>query len=491
MRFFLFLSVILPFFTISCTNNKPEPGQHIYIISTNDIHSNINIMPQLATLVEEYEALGEVVVTDSGDRISGNAFVDDHAEPGMPMIELMNSVGYDVVTFGNHEFDNGCDALNKMMQSSDFDYVCANIEPKVEMPAIEPYVILPVAGIDIAFVGVVDTDQEGTPLGDADKLSAFTFTRDIDTAYAMADIVAQQSDYAVLLSHMGYDMDTMLAERSPAYNWIAGGHSHDTVNVSVNEIRITQNGRDVQYVSIADIEVKDGAITSVSYRQESLENYAAKPEVAAQVAYIKSLNPELSLIEGYANAAATRDGIANLTIASLANYPYDDGFVPEVTLYHYGGIRLPNLPAGNITRGDIYNNDPFKSTIYIGEMSVEQLRTMILDKYNSGSEQNYDKESHYNYFRSDVPHTIMVGSSPAKNPDAYDVIFPTLKEGRTYRVAMCNYIAQNYIDTTIVATQLRPAEVSVRDAMMHYIHSCEEGYTPDNNVYQTEQYNHN
>lgn len=490
MRFFLLFSAILPFFATSCINNSPtssENNSHIYIISTNDLHANINMMPQLATLVDDYETRGEVILIDSGDRVSGNAFVDDYAEPGVPMIELMNSVGYDIVTFGNHEFDNGYEALDRMMQSSNFNYVCANISPKVDIEKIEPYIILPVAGIDIAFVGVVDTDQEGRPLGNPDELAVFDFTRDIDTAYTMSEVVADRSDFRILLSHMGYQMDTTLAQRSTSYDWIAGGHSHDTAAININNTYISQNSRDMAYVTIADIEVKEGEIVTVKYQQICIDQLPIKQSVAEQVTYIKSLSPELNIVEGYANAAANRDGVANLTIQSLATYPYDDNFTPEVTFYHYGGIRLPNIMPGDITRGDIYNNDPYKSTIYIGEMTPEQMRRMILDKYNSGSEDNYDKESHYNYFRSDEPHTIIVGNTPERYPDATDVIFATLDEGRSYRVAMCSYIAKTYIDKEITASQLRDSKVSVRDAMLHHVRSLDEGYTPDNTVYQVEE----
>ena len=85
MKKFLLLSAIIPLFATSCAQDNAVDSEHIYIISTNDMHANINLMPQLASLVEEYEALGEVLVVDSGDRVSGNAFVDDAPQPGMPI----------------------------------------------------------------------------------------------------------------------------------------------------------------------------------------------------------------------------------------------------------------------------------------------------------------------------------------------------------------------------------------------------------------------
>ena len=149
---------------VSCAQPKSAEESHIYIISTNDMHANIEAMPRLATLVEEFEAKGEVVLVDSGDRVTGNAYVDDDAEPGIPMIELMNEVGYDVVTLGNHEFDKGREVLYAMAEASDFEWVCSNMTD-AEGAGFSPYVTTTLEGVDIAFVGVVATDFNGRPMG--------------------------------------------------------------------------------------------------------------------------------------------------------------------------------------------------------------------------------------------------------------------------------------------------------------------------------------
>jgi 5'-nucleotidase len=197
---------------------------------------------------------------------------------------------------------------------------------------------------------------------------------------------------------------------------------------------------------------------------------------------IKLSDPTLNEVVATANSDATHDGVANLTVESLAHYPYADGFVPEVTFYHYGGIRLDGFAEGDVIRAEILNNDPFQSTIYIGTMTTQQMRDFILRKYNNGSAENPDKESHYPYFRSDMPYTIIVG----KDGNATDVVFEL--EERKYRVAMCNYIAENYIDSKIVSKQLHPTNISVRESMLHHITSFKEcGFTPDNKCYQQEK----
>ena len=187
----------------------------------------------------------------------------------------------------------------------------------------------------------------------------------------------------------------------------------------------------------------------------------------------------------HATATANKDGIANFTVDALMAYPYADGFEPEIAIYHYGGVRLTEIAEGKVKRVDILNNDPFVSTIYIGEMTLAEIRQFILDKYNNGTAERPDKESHYAYFRANVPYEIVLGNEPEAAPDAVDIRFDI--EERTYRVALCNYIAENYIDKELVDNKLRPVATTVREAMLYLMESYgDKGFTPNNTVLQTE-----
>nr|MBR2109666.1 bifunctional metallophosphatase/5'-nucleotidase [Alistipes sp.] len=484
MRFFRILfSLVLLALTACNTRNNEE--QSLYIISTNDMHASIEAMPRLATLVKEYEALGEVVVVDSGDRVTGNAYVDDDHRPGVPMIELMNEIGYDVVTLGNHEFDKGRDVLNQMVEASDFQWVCANMCDKKGESKIKPYTTLDVAGIRLGIVGVVDTDFGGRPMGGDSSYTDFSFSDDRTTAYEVCREVAPNHDYTILLSHMGYEGDKRLAEMEPAYNWIAGGHSHDVVGEDIGTVHLSQNRKDIRYATIAHLRAKGGEVLSAEFEQVELKDYEEDSGTRAIVDYIKSFDPTLNSVVTHANATANKDGIANFTVDALMAYPYADGFEPEIAIYHYGGVRLTEIAEGKVKRVDILNNDPFVSTIYIGEMTLAEIRQFILDKYNNGTAERPDKESHYAYFRANVPYEIVLGNEPETAPDAVDIRFDI--EERTYRVALCNYIAENYIDKELVTNKLRPIATTVREAMLYLMESYgDKGFTPNNTVLQTE-----
>ena len=483
MRKILFIATFLLLATVSC--QRARDVKHLYIIATNDVHANIYAMPQLATLVDEYEAKGEVLVVDSGDRVSGNAFVDDGSEPGVPMIELMNAVGYDYVGFGNHEFDKGPEALGRMIGVSTAQWLSANMISYNEAVAVAPYAIYEYEGVKLAFVGVVDTDDNGHPLGQESVYADFEFRSDAQAAFDAVLEADTKADFVVVLSHMGLTLDRLFIGMQPNCQWVAGGHSHDIVNEDIMGVRLTQNGKNLGVVTVADIEISNGAIVGVSYSQEVIDDELAKESVTAIVARIKSQNEELNAVEGRALGQFTHAGVANLTVEAVADYPYAD-FTPELSFYHYGGVRLSSILPGDITRGDIFNNDPFNSEIFIGELTTEQIKEFILRKYNNwGDDGRVDKESHYAYFRSDVPYQIIVGDSPAELPDAVDICID-LEPERSYRVAMGDYMAKKYIDEAIVESQLRPSGVFVREALMHYVHSHSEGLVPDNEVHQIE-----
>ena len=456
--------------------------QHVYIITTNDIHASIDNIPKLTTLVKEYEKRGEVILVDSGDRVSGNAYVDDATQPGVPIIELMNEIGYDVATLGNHEFDKGSKALDAMIECAEFPIVCANVESRNGATEIEPYTIIEHHGVEFGFAGIVDTDSNNRPLGSNLSYANYLFSPDVETACKVCEELSRECDMVILLSHMGLDRDIIFAEQSPHCYWIAGGHSHDLVNQRYEYTHISQNKNKLRYVTVADITIKNKSVASVKYEQIAIEDIAPDQAMAARIEEIKASDTKLNSIVGHATSTATKDGVANFTIDALANYPYSNDFVPEIVIYHYGGIRLDEIAEGDIKYVDVLNNDPFMSTIYIGKMTTKQLRDFIIAKYNSGTPESPDKESHYPYFRCNVPYTIILD----ENGDASEVVFDL--EERGYRVAMCNYIADNYINSTIVSRQLQPTYVSVREAMLHHISTFENGeFTPDNNCYQTEK----
>lgn len=180
--------------------------QMLVLLSTNDMHARIQYFPQLAAAVAACrDTVPGAVLVDAGDRWTGNAYVDLAPTPGMPIIALMNRLGYDAATLGNHEFDRGQAFLGRMIDSMDFEVVCANVvSDTCTFPSLPPATVLERDGVKIGLVGAV-TNYEGPghPAGNASSFEGLRFPDPQQRAMEVGAELRPKVDVLVLLSHMG------------------------------------------------------------------------------------------------------------------------------------------------------------------------------------------------------------------------------------------------------------------------------------------------
>ena len=232
-------------------------GQDLVILHTNDTHSQIEPLS-----AGNYKGLGgadrrekyirqvraenkNVILLDAGDFSQGTPYFT--LFKGNAEVELMNAMGYDAATLGNHEFDNGCSALAARLKTADFPVVCANYQfaNKKLAKVIKPYVIIERAGMKIGIFGLgVNLDGYVAP-----KVAReVTYLDPVETARKMVSILkAQNCDLIVCLSHIGVDKsikdnDYEIARQVPEIDVIVGGHSHEEINppAVVGNTRICQ-----------------------------------------------------------------------------------------------------------------------------------------------------------------------------------------------------------------------------------------------------------
>ena len=420
--------------TLVLTGCASRTEQTLVILSTNDMHGKIQRFAELATAVRECrDTTDMVLLVDAGDRWTGNAYVDLVAEHGRPIIELMNHVGYDAATVGNHEFDFGQAHLGAILDSvAAFPVLCANVQSDTAtFPAPRRSIILERGGLKIGLVGVVTNyENRGFPAGKMSSFEGLRFSDPQEAAIAEAEALRGEVDLLVLLSHMGDDRDRELISRCDRYDLVVSGHTHELLDTVVCGTQLGQTYKDLRNVGVTRIRMQGKRVAEISYENIPIGNFEADPEVAAMVAEYYA-DEELNRPIGSFARTASQLALANWFV-ELAKRDTK----AEVGFYHIGGVRLDSIAAGSVGTAMVFDLEPFSARMATTEMTPAQMRQMIVTKYNEPT-----REGHRYDLVSTTPYRIITNSAD----EAVDVEFPTLSEGRSYRVTISDYAFKNYL----------------------------------------------
>ena len=427
---FTFLAALVALAT-SCA----APTEKIIIISTSDIHSKLDMLPRLATFVDEVRAqdTARVFLVDAGDRWTGDPYVDMAPNAGLPIIEQMNRLGYDVATFGNHEFDMGLDTLQRRVEDVEFDLVLANVDTKeTAWKQPKPYTIKRAGRAKVGFIGLVTNYANGHPDG---KDRIFVGTEFFSPEWAgqrYGRELREKCDVMVVISHCGLDRDTTnVASSFPMADLIVSGHTHERYSGTANGVAVVQGNNKLRAVGLTTISLRRGKVESVA------TEYLELPEVEKE-----STRAE---IQNYINDPYLNETIGTLTAeankTALAQMMADEGrrvAGTDLAFYHIGGTRINHLAEGPVRRADIYELEPFSSDLIVTTMTLAEIEEMIINKFNDTT--NYKESHRRDLIPSGMRYTIV--TDPATG-DAVDIRFDIPRRKELYTVAMSNYVFEN------------------------------------------------
>ena len=350
-------------------------GEQVTILGINDMHANIDGMPRLATCVKQ-ERLNDpgLLLLAAGDSRTGNPYVDNGNRPGIPMITLMNHVGFDLSTFGNHEFDSGPAALRDYVNSAEFDFVCANIfTTDTQGINVKPYKIFERNGVRIGVLGLVQVGESGIPDAHPDKCKGLQFASPFETAAYYKHLRAF-CDVLIVLSHLGFEDDVKLAQMFPEADAIVGGHSHTRVDDEhiVNGVLVTQSEGKIKYVTRLTFDVENGKVISKKATLLPLADLPADAATADLVEKTKSLpffKRQLTTVKRNITARESLGCMMADAICARA--------VTDIAIVNLGGVRLEDFPAGPLTVADVYRLDPFGNAIVRATLTGKELIAMI------------------------------------------------------------------------------------------------------------------
>ena len=408
----------------------------IRILSVNDIHAKIENMPQLAAIVDSLRALyPDLLVMSAGDNRTGEPLNDLYEIPAYPMVALMNQIGFDCTTLGNHEFDSGQAGLAKLINLSNFPYICCNIhpDPKWGINTI-PYKVFVIDDVRIAVIGAVQVGQGGHPDSHPDNCKEILFTP-VEETLQEYKWLADENDVVILLTHIGYDEDVALSQYVRWADLIIGGHSHTQINGGEihNGVMITQVTNRLDNVTFTTLTVQDGKVIDRKAENIKVEGYPKKDIAEAELVRFFSDNPAFKRV--LATLTAPMTSYEELGCMMTDAWRVETG--SDIAFTNTGGVRYDNLPAGPFTVSDVLRLDPFGNDTVQMELTGQELKDMLIAITYADNDYGFPKVSGINC------EVILDKKDPKK---IKDVKF-TLPDGgkfdlkKTYKVVTNSYAA--------------------------------------------------
>ncbi|WP_156290325.1 5'-nucleotidase C-terminal domain-containing protein [Oceanobacillus salinisoli] len=447
----------------------------LQILSMNDLHGKIDQeysldpdgdgtydmygrMDYTSAAIKEREQENEnTLIVHAGDMIGGSSPVSGLLQDE-PTVEIMEEIGFDVSTVGNHEFDEGVEELLRMINGGEhpegkgtegydgmnFPVLCANcVYEDSGETYLPPYYIEEVDGVEIGFIGV--NTKESVNMVMPSSLEGIAFTDETEAVNdAVAELTAQGVEAIIVLAHMPAYQDgdsatgdaaDLAANVDDAVDIIFAAHNHAVNNVEVDNkliVQASEYGKAFADVDIAidresgDIVEKEAEIVFVKQNDYTPDETVA--EILAH--YEEQIAPIVNEVIGYNTQDLTGSytngsdhGLGNL-ITDGMNWTMDSDFA----MTNGGGIR-DDLLAGPVTWGEMFNVLPFGNTLMTYEIKGADLYPILNDQLSSYGSDYSVAGFHYTY-----------------NPELQQVVDITFPDGTpidkdaTYTLTVNNYM---------------------------------------------------
>ncbi|HBH13748.1 MAG: 5'-Nucleotidase domain protein [Clostridiales bacterium 38_11] len=362
----------------------------ITILHTNDVHSRVSFSEydgmgyeKLSTIVKEIRAKNpNTLVMDAGDAFHGQTI--STLNKGESIVQIMNTVGYDLMTVGNHDFNYGQDRLLELAEMADFEIISSSIL-KADYSAFLPsYVIKEFDGVKVAVFALNTPDTTFTT--HPNNVVGLHFFDPVIVGRLMVAQLEDKADIIVCLAHLGLGSSgDYSSEKVAMYvdgiDVIVDGHSHTPLPEGklVNNTLIVQTGDYIKNVGVVELKLSDGVLTKTAKHitkaeGETMESDQAIVDLIAEIqadnTVITSEVIGTTAIKLVGERELVRTGETNLGNLITDAMLYETG--AQIAFTNGGGIRS-SIEIGDITVGDVITVLPFGNYVVTKEMTGSQI----------------------------------------------------------------------------------------------------------------------
>lgn len=392
--------------TAKAENVSSVGKNDIVILYDNDVHCNVDSYEDMAALKKEMQSKSKYVsLVSCGDYLQGD--VIGTVSKGKAIVQIMNQVGYDVVTIGNHEFDYGMPRLKSLVKSMNAKVVASNfVKKSTGKPVFRSYTIKSYGKKKVAFVGITTPESftKSTPAYFQDSKGNFIYDFCGDsTGKLLAERVQKVvnaarkngADYVVVLSHMGTEGVTTqwdiqhLIKNTYGIDVVLDGHSHSTVpsmkvkNKQGKKITVSSTG--TKFANIGQLVIsKNGSITTKllpvdeEHQYEDAETKSYIDQVKAK--YEKRLEQvigktevDLTTLDADGNRAIRN---AETNMGDFCTDAARSVMEADIAIMNGGGIRA-DIAAGDITYKDLISVFPWNNELCVIEVTGQQIKDAL------------------------------------------------------------------------------------------------------------------
>ena len=397
------LSLILVLGMFPTVTFAEATSDDIIILYENDVHCAVEGYSKLSAMKNELkQTYKHVGVVSCGDYIQGSSL--GAISRGEYIIELMNLVGYDAVTLGNHEFDFRLDRLQELVDMMETKPVCCNFQEIGEDTSyFDPYKIVSYGDVDIAYIGITtpSTISSSSPAQFKDENGNYKYSFNPTTLYEVVQenidaAEAEGADYIIAISHIGYAEDEIygdledvedLIKNTDGLDVVLDAHSHSVIegmeitDKEGNEVLLSSTG--TKFENIGKLTISDGEITTELIKTEDYQgtdpNVDAKlNEINGEYATLGERKVAFSQVDlithdadGNRLVRTSETNLGNLC-ADAVRYAMD----ADVGYMNGGGLRAA-IQNGDITFNDLLSVFPFNNTVVLAEVSGQTLKDMM------------------------------------------------------------------------------------------------------------------